>query len=103
MRAVIGGLAGRFFEAREEVDRIERHLDIDWCGELSSDTAHAFAGRSQSLLLFALDNYHIGTSLFSQVVGNARADDPTSDNNNICSVAHLLTHLINLHRETHSN
>src|SRR5262245_39540157 len=84
MRTVIGGVAGRLFKTREEVNRVERHLDVDRRGELGAHAAHALAGRTESLLLFAFDDQNVRAARFGKVICDARSDDSSPDDDTVC-------------------
>ncbi|MCG3161882.1 MAG: hypothetical protein JMDDDDMK_03097 [Acidobacteria bacterium] len=86
--AVIRRVAGRFFKTREEVNRIERHLDVDRRSELSAHAAHALAGRTESLLLFAFDDQNVRTARFGQVISDARSDDSAADDYDLRCFCH---------------
>ena len=63
-------------------------------GELRPHSAHALAGGTLALGGFALEHQNVFASGGGQVIGNARADDPSADDDDfrglheICIVVH---------------
>ncbi len=68
---VVSGISEAVVETGIKGDGIERHLNIDWSGELGPHAAHALARGTFALRGFALDHQHVITTCRGQVVGNA--------------------------------
>src|SRR5262249_30796763 len=98
VRAVIGGLPRNLFKSREEINRVERHLDVDRRGELSAHSAKALAGRTESLLLFAFDDQNVRAARFGKVICDARSDNPAADDDNIRCFYHCALHCLEYRR-----
>jgi hypothetical protein len=76
-------VAHDFIEAGEERDGVERHADIDGRGELGAHPAHALPRGALALLGLAFQHQHVAASRFRQVPGDAGADNPAADDDDI--------------------
>src|SRR2546425_11203146 len=70
------------FEAGIKRNGVERHLDTGRGRELRPHPAHALACRSLALGRFPLDPQNIFASRGNQVIGNARANNPSANDDN---------------------
>ncbi len=84
LRAVASRLPQSIVELRVELDGVHRHLDVGRGGKLGPHASHAFAGRALSLMALALKNQHVAAALFSEVPGDAGADDAAANDGDVC-------------------
>jgi hypothetical protein len=83
---VVTGIAEAILEAGVERNRVQRHLNADRSRKLRPHAAHALARRSLALRRFALDHEHVAASLRREVIGDARADDPSTSDDDFRSL-----------------
>ena len=83
---VVAWIAEPLLEARIKGDRVKRHLDVDGRRELRPHTAHALARGSLALRGLALKNEDVLATGGDKMVGDAGADNPSADENDVRSV-----------------
>src|SRR5437870_10794326 len=83
LRAIPGWISHPLLECCVEGNGVERHLNTGRSRELRPHAAHALACRSLPLHRFPLDHQHVFASRGSQVIGNARANNPSANNDNL--------------------
>src|SRR2546421_13095074 len=88
VRAIIRRVPDNFIELRKEVDRIFRHLNVDWSRELRTHAAHALAGRPVALMRLALKHQHVGTALLREMISDARSDNAAADDDYVRGFSH---------------
>src|SRR5580704_3121474 len=66
-------------EAGIEVNRVQRHLNIDGRRKLRPHATHALARGTFTLGGFPLDDEDVAAPGGCQVVGNTRSDNPSTD------------------------
>src|ERR1043166_4438149 len=96
LRSVARGVPHSIVESREKANRVQRQSNVQSGGKLRPHAAHALAGRALALMALPLKHDHIPAASFGQVVGDARPDNSTADDNDIRSLAHELLGSINL-------
>src|SRR5260221_695469 len=79
VRAIVSRVSYDFVKAREVVDRVTRHLNIDRRRELRAHAAHALPGRTFALVRLALKHQHITATSLRQVISDTRTDDAAAD------------------------
>src|SRR5882724_8651321 len=83
LRLVSTRMSQALIELCIERDRVERHLDVDRCRELSADPAHALSCRAFTLMALALEDEDVLRSCGGQVIGDACADDAAADDDHV--------------------
>src|SRR5207247_11161905 len=89
LRLVARWMPQTLFEAGIKRNGVERHLDTGRGRELRPHAAHALACRSLPLHRFSLDHQHVFASRGSQVIGNARANNTSANDDNFCCMHEL--------------
>src|SRR5262249_32760842 len=85
---VVDGQSDDLFEVAPELDRLEREADVDLGRILAPNTASRPAGAAGAKGV-ALEQDHASTAAaLSEVVGDARADDPAADDDDIRGFSH---------------
>src|SRR5437868_7536965 len=100
-------IARRVFQALLETcverDRIQRHANIHRRRELRPHPAHALSGGAFTLMGFAFNHQNVFASCGSQMVGNTRSDNPSSDDGYLsCLHVQLILLQIKTTEETES-
>src|SRR5437588_10948507 len=88
VRAIIRRVPDNFIELRKEVDRIFRHLNVNWSRELDTHAAHALTGRAFALMRLALEHEHVRAALLREVIGDTRSDDAAANDDDVCGFNH---------------
>src|SRR5207253_9726981 len=86
VRAIVGRVSYYFVKAREEVDRVARHLNVHGCRELRALAAHTLPGRALSLMRLALDHQHVGAAGLRQMISDTRSDNAATDDDYVCGL-----------------
>src|SRR5207248_3683760 len=77
-------MSKRLFEGGVEGNRVERHLDVDRCGELGAHSTHALAGGTLALRALTLEHQNVFASGSSEMIRNARSHNSAADNHYLC-------------------
>src|ERR1043165_5477443 len=88
VRAIVSRITRSFFEAREEVYRVKRHLYVDGRGKLRAHASHALARGALALVRLALKHKHIAAACLRQMIGNARAHYAAAYDDHVRSFSH---------------
>src|SRR5208283_4325213 len=83
---VVAWITKPLLKAGIERDRVKRHLDVDRRRKLRAHAAHAFARGPLALRGLALKDKNVFAAPGNQVVGNAGADNPSADENDVRGV-----------------
>src|SRR5438128_12587219 len=75
LRPVTGRMPYAILEAGVKGNRVERHLDVNWCRELRTHPAHTLAGGYLALCRFPLDDENAFPASSGQNVRKAGPDD----------------------------
>src|SRR6185503_3368479 len=90
VRTIVCRVPHNFVELCEEVNGIDRHLNVDWGCKLRSHATHALAGGSFALMCFAFDYENFCAAGCAQMIGDARPDDPAPDDYHVRCFDHFL-------------